>query len=450
MVRVTLASLLLALAACPSTEGVRPCVSNDNCSLEPGGVCLPSPLGEDHCAYPDPRCPSGLAWGRLSTGIAGQCVAPVDAGPDSALPDADTDGAPVVPVVQNFPLADLVIGQAGFTSLENRGFTANSVLGTDVAATAAGIWVGDGSRILYFSPLPTVGDPNATLVVGRPSLTDGTTVGAPSASNISNVTGIAVGGGRLIVSDHFRHRVLIWNTLPSASGAPASIVLGQPSMTAQASGNGANQMAFPAGIWTDGTRLVVADSGNHRVLIWSTFPTSNGQPADLVLGQAGFGASAVPSAPTATTLNNPWSVTSDGSRLLVGDITYRRILVWPTFPTSSNAPAAFAVGQPNLTSAETVGPTADYLKSPLSMVLYRDALLVADRGNARVAIWQPFPTTSGAAASLVIGQPDLTTQSPPSMPTQQLVRGVAGLSVVGNRLYVGDDLNRRVVRFQLQ
>ena len=98
MVRVALASLLLALTACPPTDGVRPCVSNDNCSLTAGGVCLASPLGEDHCAYPDPACPSGLAWGELSAGIAGQCVAGPDAGvdtPDAPLPDAGIDSPPV-------------------------------------------------------------------------------------------------------------------------------------------------------------------------------------------------------------------------------------------------------------------------------------------------------------------------------------------------------------------
>lgn len=449
MFRVALVSTLLALAACPPTESVRPCTGNADCSLEAGGVCLGSPLGSDQCAYPDPACPSGFSWGRLSTGIAGQCVLATDAGVDSST-DAATDAASVVPVVQNFPLADLVIGQAGFTTLENRGFTANSVGGSHVAASATGVWVSDGSRVLYFAPPPTVGDPNATLVVGRPSLTDGTSVGPTSASNLSEVSGLAVSGNRLLVADYFRNRVLIWNTLPTASGQAASIVLGQPSMTTSGSGNGAHEMRFPSGIWTDGTRLVVADGGNYRVLIWTTFPTTNGQPADLVLGQPAFGASAAPSGPTATTMALPQSVASDGTRLLVGDVTYRRILVWPTFPTSNNAPASFVVGQPNLTSADTNGPNATYLKSPLSMAFYRDALLVADRGNARVAIWQPFPTSSGAAASLVIGQPDLVTQSPPSMPTQQLVRGVAGLSVLGNQLFVGDDLNRRAVRFQLQ
>ena len=38
----------------------------------------------------------------------------------------------------------------------------------------------------------------------------------------------------------------------------------------------ADHMYAPRGVWTDGTRVVVADSGNHRVLIWHTFPDRDG------------------------------------------------------------------------------------------------------------------------------------------------------------------------------
>ena len=39
---------------------------------------------------------------------------------------------------------------------------------------------------------------------------------------------------------------------------------------------------------TNSTRLLVADTNNSRVLVWLTFPTTNGQAADFVLGQPDF------------------------------------------------------------------------------------------------------------------------------------------------------------------
>ena len=44
-------------------------------------------------------------------------------------------------------------------------------------------------------------------------------------------------------------------------------------------------MYSPRGVFIDDSHVVVADSGNHRVLIWHGVPESDEQPADVVLGQ---------------------------------------------------------------------------------------------------------------------------------------------------------------------
>ena len=50
-------------------------------------------------------------------------------------------------------------------------------------------------------------------------------------------------------------------------------------------------------------RVIVADTNNDRVLIWNSFPTRNGQPADVVLKNNG--------------LIWPWGLWTDGARLVV-------------------------------------------------------------------------------------------------------------------------------------
>ncbi|HAA31322.1 MAG TPA: hypothetical protein DCE56_30950, partial [Cyanobacteria bacterium UBA8553] len=47
----------------------------------------------------------------------------------------------------------------------------------------------------------------------------------------------------------------------------------------------ADRMHWPYGVLYHQGRLFVADTGNRRVLVWNQLPDSNGQPADLVLGQ---------------------------------------------------------------------------------------------------------------------------------------------------------------------
>jgi len=43
-------------------------------------------------------------------------------------------------------------------------------------------------------------------------------------------------------------------------------------------------LSGPVGVWSDGTRLYVVDSGNNRVLVWNAIPSSP-VPADFALGQ---------------------------------------------------------------------------------------------------------------------------------------------------------------------
>jgi hypothetical protein len=69
------------------------------------------------------------------------------------------------------------------------------------------------------------------------------------------------------------------------------------------------------------------------------------------------------------------------------------VLVWRSFPTTNGQPAEFAIGQPDLTSNGT-GQDASHLRQPVGIVTIEDHLFVADRGNNRVLVYSPIPTTS--------------------------------------------------------
>ena len=87
---------------------------------------------------------------------------------------------------------------------------------------------------------------------------------------------IASDGVRLAVGDTANNRVLFWETLPSGevASAEASAVIGQPNFDA----NGENHwvaitsetLCWPYGICWHGDKLAIADSGNNRVMLWST------------------------------------------------------------------------------------------------------------------------------------------------------------------------------------
>ena len=140
-------------------------------------------------------------------------------------------------------------------------------------------------------------------------------------------------------------------------------VLGQPDVThdldIELGLTQPQQLAFAGG------RLVVADQGNNRVLVWNGVPSAPGTPPDLVLGRpdANLGvisnlSSSLAGFPcSATSLSDPSGVWTDGTRLAVVDFVNNRVLVWNTFPTTSGQAADFALGQASgAGNLETDGP----------------------------------------------------------------------------------------------
>lgn len=153
-------------------------------------------------------------------------------------------------------------------------------------------------------------------------------MGMPGVANESggalffnHPAGMATDGTRLAIADRNNNRVLVWNTAPTANTAP-NIVLGQPNFNTNNSGSGLNEMNWPSDLSISSSgMLMVADSSNHRILIWRTFPTSSGQAADLSL-DLGDG-------------SWPWGVWTDGTKMMVSRTEAGDIKVWNTIPTAS-------------------------------------------------------------------------------------------------------------------
>lgn len=147
-----------------------------------------------------------------------------------------------------------------------------------------------------------------------------------SAGTFQNPQGVWTDGTRVVVADTGNHRVLIWNTFPTVDGQSASLWLGQTSVTSSSAGSGASGMSSPSRVYSDGTSLFVSDSGNHRILFWKKFPTQNGQPADAVLGQSDF--SGTTSGTGLERLNAPRGLTVSDQKLFVADSANDRVLIF--------------------------------------------------------------------------------------------------------------------------
>lgn len=282
----------------------------------------------------------------------------------------------------------------------------------------------------------------ARIVIGQPTFTAESP--KSSASVLGGVGGLAIHNGTLLVTDANRigalgdspangtpdinHRVLIFRDIAGQLPGPtdpfpqdssrcpacrgvANVVLGQTAFDKFAQGRGRSGLRLPTAVATDGTRVAVADTDNNRVLIWNSFPTSNGQPADVVLGQTDFDRAVA--AISQTAMRGPQGVWIQDGRLFVCDTQNNRILVWNRVPTTNNAPADYVLGQRDFTTGFTVetrdpAPTADNLLTPVSVTSDGVRLYVSDLGHNRVLIWNRIPTSTATPADIVLGQKDFT------------------------------------------
>ena len=130
----------------------------------------------------------------------------------------------------------------------------------------------------------------------------------------------------------------------------ASLVLGQPDFISSDNALTPTGMRNPTGVATDGKVLAVADTDNNRILIWLSLPHSNGQPPDVVIGQPDFTHNGTAVPPNATSLRGPIGVWIAGGKLYVADTQDNRILIYNKIPTTNGAAADVVIGQPNFTS----------------------------------------------------------------------------------------------------
>lgn len=189
-------------------------------------------------------------------------------------------------------------------------------------------------------------------------------------------------------------------------GAPAPGGLALPSATPTMA-----WMYSPRGVYLDDNHLVVADSGNHRVLIWHGVPTGDEQPADVVLGQPDGtteGRAAGGRGPD-NGMNLPTGVLVHDGRLLVADAWHHRILVWDSVPVHSDTPPDLILGQadPGAVEPNAGGDcTADTMYWPFGIAVVGSRFWVADTGNRRILGWSGGIPDPGMPADIVVGQPD--------------------------------------------
>ena len=337
--------------------------------------------------------------------------------------------------------ASVVLGQPNFTSTSySAPTTAGLRAPTGVATDGRILAIADtgNNRVLIWRTMPASMNQPADVVIGQPNFTTATpgtgTQGFPiSAKTLDGPQAVWIQNGKLFIADTSAHRVLIYNSIPTSNGAAADVVVGQPNFTSTYSPSAvpgvvasASNMISPVGVSSDGVHLFVADLGQNRVLIWNGIPTSNGKPADVVIGQPDF---------VSNVADNSFSIPANPTQDASGNNEGVTPVLCASTGNDENGTALF----PDLCEKT--------LSFPRAVMAANGRLFIADGGNDRVLIYNSIPTTNAAAADIVLGEPDFVTDNPST--ASDSMQTPSSLAWDGTNLYVADTFNTRVLVFSI-
>ena len=342
-----------------------------------------------------------------------------------------------LPFDRNCPVcrgqATSVLGQSDFiTTTETIAATRTSLrLPTAVASDGVRVVVADTNhnRVLIWNRIPAVNNTPADVVLGQANFTSAVVPGdTPSASSMRGPQGVWIQNGKLYVADTQNNRVLIWNRIPTTNGQAADVVLGVPNftttvnqdLTQQTNSATASTMLNPVAVASDGVRLAVTDLGYNRVLLWNSIPTTNGQAANVVVGQPDF---------TSGAANNGYTIvnttTGQESAVLCPDQIGTDANGNPVYSARCNATLNF----------------------PRFALPAGNRLFIADGGNDRVLVFENFPAQNGLMADEILGQIGGTVNQ--ASDAANSLRTPTSLAWDGTNLYVADTFNRRVMVYSL-
>ena len=270
---------------------------------------------------------------------------------------------------------------------------------------------------------------------------------SPTPGTFYAPRGVCLTDEALIVADTGNHRLLIWDEpVPGEDHQDADRVIGQPDMVSE----GAKLLKLPTGLLVVDGRLVVADAWHHRILVWDDLAQAASAPPSLVLGQpVAEGLDGVDEGCGPQRFFWPFGVALADGAFWVADTGNRRVLGWLGGLPEPGQGADVVLGQDDLVSRDenrAAAAAADSMRWPHAITAVGGYLFVADAGNHRVLGWRS-PVTGDRPADVVLGQPDFTsTAENPYRPQgpRALRFPYAIASSPDGRLFVADTSNNRV------
>lgn len=308
------------------------------------------------------------------------------------------------------------------------------------------VWIADvlNHRVVQYAPLSTTGQQ----VWGQSQQFTTQYVRQANAASLNEASGAwfdQISQG-LYVADTSNNRVLFYSTPSTSTTTTASRVYGQRGNMRTNDPNAkstpaADTLYSPSGVVSVASGVYIADSGNNRILFFSSTSTV----ASRVYGQSGSFTSGLPNngGVTASSLNTPDSVAVDqNGNLYVSDTSNNRVLYYAAQDTT----ASRVYGQGGQFTTNAAGTESYRLFGPTGIHVTQSGLFVADTGNSRIV----FFAGSDVVASRVIGQQSMSqgAANGGGAVSASSLYFPMGVYVNVSGVYVADTFNNRVLFFE--
>jgi peptidoglycan hydrolase-like protein with peptidoglycan-binding domain len=301
----------------------------------------------------------------------------------------------------------------------------------NVALDVAGnrLFVSQSDRITIFDVTEITNGENAVNILANTSYT--AAAGGISSTTQSSINGLAYDATRnyLYASSLSTQRIHVYDTAVINDGEPAVSILGQGNFTSNVSyssaGIIASSTALVYGMAQVEDKLFVSNGASDvsRVLIFDINTIADGESAVDVLGQSpSIYTRGQPSFTVGSVFNTPLNALSFYSpegidkdrinhRLFISDSRNNRVLVFNLNEDNvlEDYLADYVLGQPNFASS-TASTTQTGLNFPQGLKFDEDGnrLFVADFNNHRVMIYDTVVIENGEPAINVLGQTGFT------------------------------------------
>jgi hypothetical protein len=178
----------------------------------------------------------------------------------------------------NYSAADKVIGQPSF--IERDYDNVNAIWPYAVKISADGkLSIADTQyyRVLLWNQWQQAFTQPAPILVGQP---DAASNGqnqynlSPRAHTLNWCYDSCFVQDKFVVADSGNSRILIWNQVPSKNNVAADALIGQPHFSVNGESSLSmkstveNEMYWPFAVSANANKLAVADTGNHRIIIY--------------------------------------------------------------------------------------------------------------------------------------------------------------------------------------